>query len=78
MWVIFPQIAGLGRSATAQFYAIGSCAEGKAYIRHALLGPRLYECTDAMLSWSGERSAERVLGPVDALKFRSSMTLFEA
>jgi uncharacterized protein (DUF1810 family) len=78
MWFVFPQIAGLGRSSTAQFYAIAGRAEAAAYDRHPLLGARLRECTQAMLGWAGERSAEQVLGPVDALKFRSSMTLFEA
>ena len=78
MWFVFPQIAGLGRSATAQFYAIRGRDEAEAYGRHPLLGPRLRECTEAMLGWAGKRSAERILGPVDVLKFRSSMTLFEA
>ena len=78
MWFVFPQIAGLGRSSTAQFYALADCAEAVGYSRHPLLGPRLAECTDAMLGWAGRRSAERILGVVDALKFRSSMTLFEA
>jgi len=78
MWFIFPQIAGLGRSPTAQFYAIADRAEAQAYSRHDLLGPRLRECTQAMLGWTGRRSAEAVLGAIDALKFRSSMTLFEA
>ena len=78
MWFVLPQIAGLGRSSTAQFYAIANRAEAEAYARHVLLGPRLRECTAAMLGWAGKRSAERILGIVDALKFRSSMTLFEA
>ena len=78
MWFVFPQIAGLGRSSTAQFYALADRAEAVGYSRHPLLGPRLAECTDAMLGWAGRRSAERILGVVDALKFRSSMTLFEA
>ena len=78
MWFVFPQIAGLGRSATAEFYAIRGLDEAVAYARHEVLGARLRECTEAMLGWAGERSAERILGPVDALKFRSSMTLFEA
>ncbi len=78
MWFVFPQIAGLGRSSTAQFYAISGKAEAQAYGRHEVLGPRLLACTCAMLDWAGKRSAERILGPVDALKFASSMTLFEA
>ncbi|MBV1690755.1 DUF1810 domain-containing protein [Novosphingobium sp. G106] len=78
MWFIFPQIAGLGHSAMAQRYAIADRAEAEAYIAHSLLGPRLADCTDALLGWSGRRTAEAILGPVDALKLRSSMTLFEA
>ena len=78
MWFVFPQIAGLGRSSTAQFFAISDRTEAEAYDRHPLLGARLRECTHALLGWAGKRSAEQVLGPVDALKFRSSMTLFEA
>jgi uncharacterized protein (DUF1810 family) len=78
MWFIFPQIAGLGRSPTAQLYAIADEAEARAYLAHPVLGPRLRECTDAMLGWAGRRSAEAILGAIDALKFRSSMTLFEA
>jgi uncharacterized protein (DUF1810 family) len=78
MWFVFPQIATLGRSPMAQLYAIRGREEAEAYDRHPLLGPRLRECTAAMLGWAGERSAERILGPVDAVKFRSSMTLFEA
>ena len=77
MWFVFPQLAGLGRSPTAQFYAIRGREEAEAYLRHALLGARLRECTKAMLGWAETRSAEQILGPVDALKFRSSMTLFE-
>ena len=78
MWFIFPQIAGLGRSPTAQFYAIADRAEAQAYSHHAVLGARLRECAEAMLHWSGKRTAREILGSVDALKFRSSMTLFEA
>ncbi|MXP41965.1 DUF1810 family protein [Altererythrobacter soli] len=78
MWFIFPQISGLGRSPTAQFYAIADRAEAHAYLAHPVLGRRLRECTDAMLAWGGRKSAEAILGPIDAQKFRSSMTLFEA
>lgn len=78
MWFIFPQIAGLGRSETARFYAIADRAEAKAYLTHRVLGARLVEATQAILSWAGRRSAESILGPVDALKFHSSMTLFDA
>ncbi|MCJ2179734.1 DUF1810 domain-containing protein [Novosphingobium album (ex Hu et al. 2023)] len=78
MWFVFPQIAGLGHSPTARFYAITGLEEARAYLAHSLLSARLTECTDAMLDWCGKRSAETILGMVDALKFRSSMTLFEA
>lgn len=78
MWFVFPQIAGLGRSSTAQFYAIAGREEGEAYARHRVLGARLVECTEAMLGWAGKRGAEAILGSIDALKFKSSMTLFEA
>ena len=77
MWFVFPQIAGLGFSPMAQRYAIGSTDEARAYLAHPLLGPRLREATEAMLAHRG-RGAEAILGPVDAMKFRSSMTLFEA
>ena len=77
-WFVFPQIAGLGRSSTAQFYDLADRAEAQSYAWHPLLGPRLVECTQAMLGWAGKRDAERILGLVDALKFGSSMTLFEA
>lgn len=78
IWFIFPQIAGLGRSETARFYAISDLTEAREYLAHPILGPRLEECTQAMLAWAGKRSADAILGEVDALKFRSSMTLFEA
>lgn len=78
MWFIFPQIAGLGSSAMARKYALSDLAEAKAYAAHDVLGDRLYEATEAMLDWAGTVSAEAILGPVDAMKFRSSMTLFEA
>jgi uncharacterized protein (DUF1810 family) len=78
MWFVFPQIAGLGRSPMAQRYAIGDEVEARAYLAHPLLGPRLVECTGAMLGWAGRKSAEAILGSVDAMKFVSSMTLFDA
>lgn len=77
MWFVFPQLVGLGRSPTAQFYAIRAIDEARDYIAHPVLAPRLRQCTQTMLSWSGRRSAEQILGSVDALKFRSSMTLFD-
>jgi uncharacterized protein (DUF1810 family) len=77
MWFIFPQLAGLGRSAMAQRYAIRSLEEARAFLSHRLLGARLHECTEAMLSHYGG-TADAILGTVDAMKFRSSMTLFDA
>jgi uncharacterized protein (DUF1810 family) len=75
MWFVFPQIAGLGRSPTAQTYAIGSLAEARAYLEHPVLGPRLIECTRALAGLPSGDAGE-VLGEIDALKLRSSMTLF--
>ena len=74
-WFIFPQIAGLGHSAMAQQFAIGSLDEAKTYVQHAVLGPRLRECTQLVLNVEG-RSAEEIFGYPDHLKFRSCMTLF--
>ncbi len=76
MWFIFPQLAGLGRSPTAQFFGIASADEARAYFEHSLLGPRLKECVEALLPWEGKRAAEEILGSVDAMKLRSSLTLF--
>lgn len=76
MWFIFPQLAGLGHSAMAIHYGIGSPAEARAYLAHSLLGPRLRLCTQAVLAHDGT-PLDIMLGSVDALKFRSSMTLFE-
>jgi uncharacterized protein (DUF1810 family) len=75
MWFIFPQIAGLGRSPTARRYAISSVDEARAYLAHPVLGPRLVQCTVVLGEIRG-RTAEQVLGSVDAQKLRSSMTLF--
>ena len=75
MWFVFPQLAGLGRSAMAQAYALDSLDEARAYVAHPVLGPRLRACVAAVLSHP-DRSAEQVLGGIDALKLRSSMTLF--
>jgi len=75
MWYVFPQIAGLGSSAMAQTYAIGSLAEAKAYLAHPLLGPRLRECVAAVNAVSG-RTAHEIFGSPDDFKFRSSLTLF--
>jgi uncharacterized protein (DUF1810 family) len=75
MWFVFPQLKGLGFSETSRFYGIGSREEAAAYLKHAVLGPRLVECTRLVLGVKG-RTAEQIFGDVDALKFRSSMTLF--
>jgi uncharacterized protein (DUF1810 family) len=75
MWFVFPQLAGLGRSPTAQLYAVSGADEARAYLAHPVLGPRLVECAGAALAVEG-RSAAEVLGPPDDLKLRSSATLF--
>lgn len=75
MWFVFPQITGLGRSETAQYYALASLEEAKAYLAHPLLGPCLRQCTELVLAIRG-RSAAEIFGFPDDLKFRSSMTLF--
>ncbi len=75
MWFVFPQVAGLGRSPTAQHYAISGLDEARAYLAHPVLGGRLVECAQALLDLPGSDAAA-VLGPVDAMKLRSSMTLF--
>jgi uncharacterized protein (DUF1810 family) len=77
MWFIFPQVAGLGSSPMARQYAISSVDEARAYLAHPVLGPRLAECLQALLGLSG-LTAGHVLGSVDAMKLRSSMTLFQA
>jgi uncharacterized protein (DUF1810 family) len=75
MWFVFPQVAGLGSSSMAVAYAIGSIGEAEAYLVHPVLGARLREATRLMLGHAGT-AAEAVLGGIDAMKFRSSMTLF--
>ncbi len=75
MWFVFPQVAGLGRSSTAQYYAVRDLDEAVAYAAHEVLGARLRECARALTSLT-EHDPVRVLGPIDAMKLRSSMTLF--
>ena len=77
MWFIFPQVAGLGFSTMAQRFAIGSREEAIAYLAHDTLGPRLVECTNLVLGVNGKTIRE-ILGSPDDVKFRSSMTLFDA
>ncbi len=75
MWFIFPQIKGLGQSAMAIRFAIASLNEAKAYLAHPVLGARLSECAGLTLDVEG-RNARDIFGPIDEMKFRSSMTLF--
>ena len=77
MWFIFPQLAGLGRSPMAKYYGIASLDEARAFRYHGVLGNRLDECVYAILPWVGRRSAEQIFGAIDALKLRSSLTLFD-
>src|SRR5262245_35313984 len=75
MWFVFPQIAGLGMSGMSQRYAISTLAEARAYLLHPVLGPRLRECATVLADTQG-RTAEQILGGIDAVKLRSCMTLF--
>jgi len=75
IWFVFPQIAGLGHSPASARFSISSLAEAQAYLRHRLLGPRLAECAH-ILERTENLTAEQILGGLDALKLRSSMTLF--
>jgi uncharacterized protein (DUF1810 family) len=75
MWFVFPQIAGLGYSATAREFAIYSLAEARAYLEHPILGPRLVECARIVAETEG-RTARQIFGEIDAQKLHSSMTLF--
>jgi uncharacterized protein (DUF1810 family) len=75
MWFVFPQIAGLGYSPASRRYAITSLEEARAYLAHPVLGARLVECATILTGLTG-RTAEQILGGVDALKLRSSVTLF--
>ena len=75
MWFVFPQVAGLGRSATSQHYAIASLDEARAYLAHPALGAHLRECAGIVAATTG-RTALEIFGAIDAMKLRSSMTLF--
>ncbi len=76
MWYVFPQVAGLGKSPTARDFAISGLAEARAYLAHPVLGPRLREAAAAAADAEAP-DAERLMGSIDALKLRSSMTLFQ-
>jgi uncharacterized protein (DUF1810 family) len=78
MWFVFPQMGGLGQSPTAEYYAIRSIHEARAYLAHPILGERLRVAVDAILGWASTRTVAEILGDVDAMKLRSSLTLFEA
>jgi uncharacterized protein (DUF1810 family) len=75
MWFVFPQIAGLGMSPMSERYAISSLEEARLYVSHPILGPRLEDCTRILTELSG-RTAQDIFGSIDAMKLRSSMTLF--
>jgi len=75
MWWVFPQITGLGNSPTSVRYAIADLDEARAYLAHPVLGARLHRCADVLLGLPGE-DPEAVVGGIDAVKLRSSMTLF--
>jgi uncharacterized protein (DUF1810 family) len=75
IWFIFPQLKGLGHSANSEFFGISSVDEAAAYLRHPVLGARLIECTQ-LVNAVERHSAEDIFGDIDAMKFRSSMTLF--
>jgi uncharacterized protein (DUF1810 family) len=76
IWYLFPQIAGLGTSPTSQRFAIRSLDEARAYLEHPVLGPRLVEAASVLLD-NTDSTAEQILGELDAMKLRSSMTLFQ-
>lgn len=77
MWFIFPQVKGLGRSYESQLYGIGDLSEARAYLAHDVLGNRLRECVSALLRIEN-RTALEIFGPIDEMKLRSSLTLFNA
>lgn len=76
MWFVFPQLRGLGHTPTAEYFGIASAGEARAYLAHPVLGPRLQECARLLRDHPGSEPATAILGAVDALKLRSSMTLF--
>jgi len=78
IWFVFPQIAGLGKSPAAQYYAIRSRSEARAFLADPILGQRYREAVEAIQEWAGRKDAVAILGEVDSVKLRSSLTLFEA
>ncbi len=77
IWYVFPQLRGLGESRGAYFFGLSGRPEAEAYLAHPVLGKRLREISEALLDWR-DRSAERIFGGLDAMKVRSSMTLFDS
>lgn len=77
MWFIFPQLRGLGHSPMAVNYGIGSIDEARAYLDHPMLGPNLRQAVEALLRWANIRTAEQIFGPIDTMKLRSCLTLFD-
>ncbi len=77
IWFIFPQMRGLGRSYMAEYYGISSIKEARAYLNHPTLKARLIEISTALLQHEGRSTAYEILGTIDAIKVRSSMTLFD-
>lgn len=75
IWFVFPQIAGLGVGSTSRYYSIASLDEARTYLAHPVLGVRLRECAGLVLA-TRSRTADEIFGPLDAMKLRSSMTLF--
>ena len=78
IWFIFPQLAELGRSPTSRFYGIRSLHEARAYLAHRLLGERYRQCVETVQGWAGRRDASEIFGELDAMKLRSSLTLFQS
>lgn len=78
IWFVFPQLAGLGRSSTAQFYGLAGAGEARAYAAHPVLGTRLREGVVAVVGWAPRRMPEAIFGDLDAAKLRSCLTVFEA
>jgi len=77
MWFFFPQLKGLGHSPASQYYGIGSLDEARAFLDHPVLGKNLRQCVEALLPWRHDRTAVQILGSVDTIKLRSSLTLFD-